>query len=133
MGISFRDVRVGYKNGNFSLHVNEMCISEGTVYFLRGRSGCGKTTLLNALNGSLEFFESDNVSGAFSSMGYVMHESGLFPWLRLKAAVTVEEKLRSSLCNRRELERTMREFGLDETLLDDLGLVAALRWMADNR
>jgi ABC-type nitrate/sulfonate/bicarbonate transport system ATPase subunit len=70
-----------------------LCVSENQFVVLLGRSGCGKTTLLNIIAG-LEKASSGNVrvdavrvTGPGGGKGMVFQQSALFPWLTARQNV----------------------------------------------
>lgn len=56
-----------------------LVFEEGKVNCILGKSGCGKTTLLNVISG-LESFECGNIEGIDSRISYVFQEDRLIEW-----------------------------------------------------
>lgn len=115
--ISFRYSR----DAAFALRIGELDIAPGTLLFLSGRSGCGKTTLLNVLAGIHNTAITDAVRRAFGSVAYVMHASTLFPWLTVERALHVEQSLREGKVDRELFKELITEFGLETSVLQKRG------------
>jgi ABC-type nitrate/sulfonate/bicarbonate transport system ATPase subunit len=104
--------------GGVDLH-----IAENEFVVLLGRSGCGKTTLLNIVAGLDEATAGDvrvdgqPVSGPGAGKGMVFQQGALFPWLT--ACRNVMFAARKRLPGAREREALARE------LLDLVGLAGA--------
>ncbi len=77
-----------------------MKVSEGEFVVLLGRSGCGKTTLLNILagldqpsSGSVRV-DAQKVTGPGKGKGMVFQQGALFPWLNARGNVEFAAKNR---------------------------------------
>lgn len=62
-----------------------LCVEEGERVALMGASGCGKTTLLQAVAGLLP----TDAAAVNGTVSYVFQESALFPWLTAAENVNV--------------------------------------------
>ena len=112
--------------GRTILHDVSLTVAEGETVVLLGRSGCGKTTLLRAVNGlvaaaSGEIRFQGKPAGEWDPillrrrMGYVMQHAGLFPHWTVAANVGAvprlenwpEEKIRE------RVDFLLRAVGLD--------------------
>lgn len=68
---------------------------EKGVVCLLGKSGCGKTTLINCIAG-IEKFDSGEVNGVSEKISFVFQEDRLLPWISAKRnvlAVNDDERL----------------------------------------
>ena len=81
-----------------------LCIADGEVVAILGRSGSGKTSLLKLINRILRFTSGDVLVGGKSvsdwnliqlrrGIGYVIQETGLFPHLTVKENVCIVPEL----------------------------------------
>ena len=105
-------------------HVN-LTVAEGETVVLLGRSGCGKTTLLKAVNGLVPagsgeiYFEGRaqsqwDVVKMRRRMGYVIQDAGLFPHWTVEANVGLVPRLENW-----DAARVAERVG---TLLETVGL-----------
>lgn len=60
---------------------------KGKIYGITGTSGIGKTTLINAIAGTVKLKEGNIISDA-KKTGYIFQEPRLFPWLNALENVT---------------------------------------------
>jgi ABC-type nitrate/sulfonate/bicarbonate transport system ATPase subunit len=105
---------------SFSLTVANLLIRRGEVLFLHGRSGCGKTTLLNLLAGTIKSPVAREVRRVLPNIGYVMHEPTLLPWLTIKKNIGVEERLRGRLSDLTMFDDLCMTFGLPANVYEML-------------
>lgn len=101
----------------FRLNIINFSLSCGEIVFLHGRSGCGKSTLLNLLAGVIASPIAASLRHFFNSVGYVMHDSTLLPWLTIKKNIRVEENVRNKKCNISQFLLFSRQFGFGSDLL----------------
>lgn len=80
--IECRSLTVLHKSGKGIYDIN-LNIPKGGCFTLVGTSGCGKTSLLNAIAGWLKPAKGEVVlsGGEEPELGYVPQEDALFPWL----------------------------------------------------
>ncbi|MFW6323574.1 MAG: ABC transporter ATP-binding protein [Desulfovibrionales bacterium] len=116
-------------NGNSRTVLNKVSLSitKGSIMGLIGRSGCGKTTVLNTIAGFLHPDEGDvridgrMISGPGPDRGVVFQENALFPWL------TVEENIAAGL-KRAVKQRKERDRRIDQ-ILELVGLKPFARYL----
>ncbi|MFH0783014.1 MAG: ATP-binding cassette domain-containing protein [Pseudomonadota bacterium] len=83
----------GNGNGRYVLHNASFNISRGELICLIGRSGCGKSTVLNILAGFLHptsgrcLLEGQAIVGPGPDRCVVFQEDALFPWLTVRENV----------------------------------------------
>ena len=91
----------------------DLCIAENEFVVLLGRSGCGKTTLLNIIagleraSGGVVRVDDVAVTRPGGGKGMVFQQSALFPWLTAKA--NVEFAMKNRGVDRAGRERQSRE------------------------
>jgi ABC-type nitrate/sulfonate/bicarbonate transport system ATPase subunit len=102
----------------FSLTINHISFKKGEIVFLHGRSGCGKTTLMDLLSGVQKSIVEQEVRAVFKNIGYVMHESTLLPWTTIQKNIKIEEKLRKRQHNKEYLLSLCQLFSLDQTIFN---------------
>lgn len=115
--IQLNDYNFAYSSGSFHLNIQEFYLAPGEVVFLHGRSGCGKTTLLNLLAGVIPSEVARMSRREFGSISYVMHESTLLPWLSIERNLAAEARLRRAEYSIGEFIGIARRLGLDEACL----------------
>ncbi len=99
---------------------------DGTVNVILGKSGCGKTTLLRALLGKIDYegdiyFDGNSISGLpldKRNMAYVSQEYALYPHFSVFENIAFPLKLLGT--PRKEIEERVK------SLASDLGLTACL-------
>lgn len=92
--LALSDYSYAYPTGAFRLRIDTLSLARGEVVFLNGRSGCGKTTVLNLLSGVIPSDIVGRSRTEFGLIGYVMHESTLLPWLSVEQNLITEARLR---------------------------------------
>jgi NitT/TauT family transport system ATP-binding protein len=107
--INFSYIKTG---GKFNLQVNNLILNNNEIVFFHGRSGCGKTTLMNILSGIIQCDISEVVFRHFSSVGYVMHESTMLPWKTIRQNIEIEEKLRKKNINLAKFNELCSSFNI---------------------
>ena len=89
-GIEIRGLKKSYELENGILHVLQgldLDLEEGAITVVRGKSGCGKTTLLR-LTGGLEKPDGGSIHFHGSrKTAYVFQEPRLMPWLNVQENV----------------------------------------------
>ncbi len=118
----------------FELYVPELCVFPGEVCLVAGTSGCGKTTLLDALGCAsrfthCKFFQlaATNVlkagSGRLSvlrrqNIGYVLQQGGLLPFLTARENIMLPAELcgLSEVEAQARMERLVRKLGIAHQL-----------------
>jgi NitT/TauT family transport system ATP-binding protein len=101
----------------FELTISELELRRGEIVFLHGRSGCGKTTLMNLLSGVIPSSLEEMARRTFRLIGYVMHTNTLLPWLNVRQNLAVEGQLRRSESAFRKFEEICERIGLEENVL----------------
>lgn len=81
LGITLTNTRVGV--GSFQLAIPEFRLDPGSITYIQGPNGCGKTTLGRAILGDLEFDHSFEPLPSRGTTGYVPqnYRESLLPWL----------------------------------------------------
>lgn len=95
-------------------------IKKGEFVSIVGRSGCGKTTLLEMMAGLQKydsgqiFVDGNLVSGPHQGCGMVFQEYALFPWLTVKGNLEFGPRVRGidAPTRRRTVENLIRMVGL---------------------
>jgi len=88
-------------------------IFEGEIVSIVGTSGCGKSTLLNII-ARIEAPSSGNIiynSNAENSIGYMMQDSALFPWLNIEKNANLALKIRKKSSSE-YVSSLLKEYGL---------------------
>lgn len=75
-----KNLSVNY-NGNLVLHSLNLKVEEGEFVAVVGQSGCGKTTMLNAIAGFIKY---KGIIQKPSKIGFVFQNYAIFPWLQVK-------------------------------------------------
>lgn len=86
------------KRGNFQLGPIDLSIAEGEIFAILGRTGSGKTVLLETLAGfyqeqyagNIRLFEKDarDLPPNMREMGFVYQDSGLFPHMTVEQNIS---------------------------------------------
>lgn len=77
--IALNNINISY--GNLKVLENfSISLEKGKVHCIFGASGCGKTTLLNALTGINKLESGDKLSLENKKFSYVFQEDRLLPW-----------------------------------------------------
>lgn len=101
-------------------HIN-LSLSKGTSYALIGKSGVGKSTLLNLVAGFLKPFsgriliDNHEVKSQRRNTAFLLQDLGLFPWQTIDRAIAMPL----------ELQQGRKDTGIREqvmTILEELGL-----------
>lgn len=100
------DKKEVFKNLNLEIKNDEITV-------ILGKSGCGKTTLMNILSGldknilgEVKFFNEKGIE-ALTKYGFVFQESRLLPWLNVKENITIHG-------NEKNLDEYLEMVGLKE-------------------
>ncbi|PYE53274.1 ABC transporter ATP-binding protein [Deinococcus yavapaiensis] len=92
IGVTFEGIekRFAHEGGTRTIlqHLN-LEVAPGEVIALVGRSGCGKTTLLNLAAGLTRADEGRLTFSAPPRVGYVFQDARLLPWLTLEGNLTL--------------------------------------------
>ncbi|MBR5662270.1 MAG: ATP-binding cassette domain-containing protein [Bacilli bacterium] len=118
------DKLLSIKNLNKTFNVNEpinvlininIDIFKGEFISIVGTSGCGKSTLLNIIanldkesSGYINYFF-DNTD----SIGYMMQEAALFPWLNVEKNALFAAKMKN-INNNNYIDNLLKKYGLYE-------------------
>ena len=84
MILSIEKLKASY-NGNSVLENLDLKIKENEIVAIVGKSGCGKTTLLNAVAGFIKF------KGRIKkpdTLGVVFQNHAVFPWMKVKENIS---------------------------------------------
>ncbi|EKT60771.1 ABC transporter ATP-binding protein [Providencia burhodogranariea] len=107
-------------SGGVHVEIGDLEIKAGQFTILLGRSGCGKTTLLNLAmglqtpsNGQL-FYDEQPLAGMPPDSALLFQQNNLFPWM------TAKENINFALQNRGNTKKEANEISLK--LLNDFGL-----------
>lgn len=118
---------LGVRTGRFQLDDLTFQVPAGSYSVLMGRTGCGKTTLLEALAGLLPatagqvLLDGDDVTRrrpADRHLGYVPQDGALFPSMTIAEHLSFSLRLRKH--SRTDIEARVKE------LAEELGLVSLL-------
>lgn len=88
-------------------------IFEGEIVSIVGTSGCGKSTLLNII-ARIETPSSGNIiynSNLENSIGYMMQDSALFPWLNIEKNANLALKIKKKSSSE-YVSSLLKEYGL---------------------
>lgn len=97
--IDYVYVRKSGAASDFRLTVPRFCLRSGEVVYLSGLSGAGKTTILDLLAGIIDSPIKHACRQVFPTIGYVMHNATLLPWLSVRQNINVEARLRKAKVN----------------------------------
>ncbi|GKX29920.1 ABC transporter ATP-binding protein [Vallitalea longa] len=64
-----------------------MDIEKGKIICFLGASGCGKTTLLNIISGTLEY-DIGSIEGTSDNVSYIFQDTRLLPWATIEDNIT---------------------------------------------
>ena len=107
--IALNNINISY--GNLKVLENfSISLENGKVHCVFGASGCGKTTLLNALTGINKIESGEKESLANKKFSYVFQEDRLLPWAT--ALENVLFVLRDRYCDE-EAKQIAEKFGAD--------------------
>ena len=88
-------------------------------HIILGKSGCGKSSLLNAISGLLPQNAQINgeirISGEYKS-NFIMQENNLLPWLDAKRNITLGSNLRGKKVDENNLLAVAKLCSIDEFL-----------------
>jgi len=119
--LEFRNVRRSFGSAT-AIHADQLTVEAGSLTVLLGRSGCGKTTLLNLAAG-LDHADSGQVlhdgralSGPARQSSFIFQHNNLFPWMT--AQDNISFALENQGVRKEEARRQARE------LLEQVGLGA---------
>lgn len=98
---------IALNNINFDIHKNEFLT-------IIGSSGCGKSTILNILDGLDKNYDGEIQFNKKIKIGYTLQEDALFEWL------TVEENALLGLKILKKLNKKTKDYTIN--LLDKYGL-----------
>jgi NitT/TauT family transport system ATP-binding protein len=100
-------------SSTFTLRLECFGLSRGQIVCLHGRSGCGKTTLMNLLAGVIDTPLGKRCRQCFPTISYVMHETTLLPWLSVQENFRVETRLRERKADFEGFQNLCRKLALD--------------------
>jgi ABC-type multidrug transport system ATPase subunit len=119
MAFSISNFQFIQKNScvSFTLSIPSFNINKGELVFVYGGSGSGKSTFFNLLAGTKKSSINNSVRSAFPKIEYVMHESKLLPWHKLKDNIHVINKLNGTIKNNSIID-VCKTFGLGSEILN---------------
>jgi NitT/TauT family transport system ATP-binding protein len=91
-GLDIGGLSVSYGERRVLEDVN-LSVRSGEFVAIVGKSGCGKTTLLNAISGFVPYCGKIEVS---DSVGMVFQDHAIFPWMTVEANVSFGMQCRDS-------------------------------------
>ena len=99
------------------LVIDNLCFhfETGQKYALMGESGCGKTTILNAVSGLLKPQSGEILRAEDVKISYVFQEPRLFDWLTVKDNVALVTGLDKKVADEKACD-ILTKLGLEETL-----------------
>lgn len=103
--------------GSFTLSIRSFTLQKGEIIFVYGGSGSGKTTFFNLITGVKKSELAKMVRLSFPRIEYVMHESKLLPWHRLRDNINVINKL-NGIISVDNVINIVKKIGLDEHVLE---------------
>lgn len=111
-------VTVSYEGQQVLQDVN-LILEQGASYALIGKSGSGKTTILNLIAGFLQpdkgevFIHGTKVQKPRKETAFLFQELGLFPWQTVEEAISMPLRLRGRKQGiKSEVERLLQSLGL---------------------
>ena len=119
--VILQDVSFKYGEQNILNHIN-LSLSKGTSYALIGKSGVGKSTLLNVVAGFLRplsgriLIDSLEVKAQRRNTTFLFQDLGLFPWQTIYQAVAMPLELQSGRKDtgiREKVMELLKELGLE--------------------
>lgn len=115
-------VSISYRNERVVTNVS-MTVSEGCVTGVVGRSGVGKTSILNAISGLIDIDTgqvtinsmSPSTAALKQELGYVFQHSALLPWRTVRENVELPFIARSSEIARDTINEALNIVGLSDS------------------
>lgn len=99
----------------------DLSLEQGVSYALIGKSGSGKTTMLNLIAGFLKpdggtvSINGTRVSGPRKETAFLFQELGLFPWQTVEEAIAMPLRLRrGKLGLKEDVYRLLEKLGLEK-------------------
>jgi ABC-type nitrate/sulfonate/bicarbonate transport system ATPase subunit len=123
MEIIFKNVTKSFKE--FSSHSNKVVVnlnfafSKPGIYCIKGKSGIGKTTILNLISGLIKPDSGTVIIRPSRALGYSFDEDLLLPWLDVEENLLLSlssNKISSREWNLRHILRQLKYFHLESKL-----------------
>jgi ABC-type nitrate/sulfonate/bicarbonate transport system ATPase subunit len=115
--IKLKDVSFAY-GAKSILHKINLELSKETTYALVGKSGVGKSTLLNLIAGFIKpmqgqiFINGQLLSGPRENSAYLFQELGLFPWQTVEQSISMPLKIKGRRIIPNEIDELLQELRL---------------------
>ncbi|WP_227020488.1 ABC transporter ATP-binding protein [Sinanaerobacter chloroacetimidivorans] len=119
--VSFHDVSFSFGKQIIVDNV-EISLDRGTSYALIGKSGVGKTTLLNLAAGFLKpqrgavLIDGKEMAGPREKTAFLFQELGLFPWQKVDEAISMPLKMKNEMGKleiENEVDMILKEMDLE--------------------
>ena len=120
--IELKDIDLKYKGSNFDIVVDEMIVNNKDKISITGRSGQGKTSIINLILGNISTYkgeiliDNNNLKDVRLDIGVVSQEIELFN-MSIKDNLCLDRKLTDE-----EIINYIKELELNELLLFDDGI-----------
>ena len=120
--IELRNVNLKYRNSNFNIIVDEMIIDNKDKISITGRSGQGKTSIINLILGNISTYkgnviiDNNELKNIRLDIGVVSQEIELFN-MSIKNNLCLDKKISDE-----EIIKYIKELELDEILMFDEGI-----------
>lgn len=107
-----------YTNTGEILAINDFSfnLNEGKFIAIVGPSGCGKSTLLSILCGLEEKTEGDVTIKEKKTLGYMLQEDALFPWINIlkNCSIGLEAQKKDTKENINKIKELLIKYGLKD-------------------
>ena len=121
-GIKLIDIDIKYRDSNFDIVVDNMIINRNDKISITGKSGQGKTSIINLILGNISSYsgqvmiDDNNLKDTRLDIGVVSQEIELFD-MSIKDNLCLDKKIDDE-----EIIRYLKELELDELLLFENGI-----------
>jgi len=88
-------------------------IPSGKITVIVGRSGVGKTTILNILSGLDKDYDGSIITDGKNKVGYVFQDPLLLPWRTIRQNVELGLEIQRLQIDQKQIESLLKEHGLE--------------------